>query len=49
MELKDGEFAVRFARDIIETWVSEKKKPEPGKVSKIFREKAGVFSRWRGE
>lgn len=44
MNLKDGEFAVKFARKTIEMHVSERKKPEVPKVPGMFKEKSGVFT-----
>ncbi len=45
MNLKEGEFAVRFARKTIEMWVKEGETPEiPEGVSGIFMEKSGVFT-----
>jgi uncharacterized protein (TIGR00296 family) len=44
MNLKDGEFAVKFARKTIEMWVSERKTPVTPKVPKMFKEKSGVFT-----
>ena len=44
MNLKDGEFAVKFARKTIEMWVSGSKTPEIPKVPKFFREESGVFT-----
>lgn len=44
MNLKDGEFAVKFARKVVETWVSEGRAPDRPKAPKIFKEKSGVFT-----
>ena len=44
MEHKDGEFAVKFAREVIEKWVKTEKRPDVPKVSGIFNEKSGVFA-----
>jgi len=44
MNLSDGEFAVKFARKTIETWVSEKRTPEKPKAPELFKEKSGVFT-----
>ena len=44
MDIRDGKFAVEFARKTIELWVSERKTPEIPEVSKVFREKSGVFT-----
>jgi hypothetical protein len=44
MDPKEGELAVKFAREVMEKWVSGRKKPEPPKLPKVFSEKRGVFT-----
>ena len=44
MNLKDGEFAVKFARETIEMWISRRETPQFPNVSDMFREKSGVFT-----
>ncbi len=45
MNLRDGEFAVKFARRVIEAWVSEGKElSRPEKTPKRFLAKSGVFT-----
>ena len=44
MNLKDGEFAVKFARKTIEMWISRRETPQFPKKTEVFREKSGVFT-----
>jgi uncharacterized protein (TIGR00296 family) len=45
MDLKDGEFAVKFARETIELWVGERKPAKkPRNLSGEFYENRGVFT-----
>lgn len=44
MNPEDGEFAVKFARKVIELWVTRRETPQFPKVSDVFREKSGVFT-----
>jgi len=45
MDLKQGEFAVKFARRVIEAWVAEGKElGKPEKTPKDFLVKSGVFT-----
>jgi uncharacterized protein (TIGR00296 family) len=44
MNLKDGEFAVKFARKTIEMWISRRETPQFRRVTEAFREKSGVFT-----
>jgi hypothetical protein len=45
MDLKDGEFAVKFARETIELWVKDRKaNKKPRNLSRMFYENAGVFT-----
>jgi uncharacterized protein (TIGR00296 family) len=45
MDLKQGEFAVKFARKVIESWTRNGKKlKRPKNIPKEFLEKSGVFT-----
>ncbi|NIO21305.1 MAG: TIGR00296 family protein [Candidatus Aenigmarchaeota archaeon] len=45
MNIKDGEFAVKFARETIEKWVNERKSmKKPRNLSKDFYDNRGVFT-----
>jgi uncharacterized protein (TIGR00296 family) len=44
MNLKDGQFAVKFARKTIEMWISRRETPQFPKTAEVFREKSGVFT-----
>lgn len=43
MNEKDGEFAVKVARETIESWVKKREEFQPKKYPEIFNEKRGVF------
>jgi len=44
MNLNEGKIAVHLAREMIEKWVSGKKKPEIPELPGVFSEKRGVFT-----
>ena len=44
MNLREGKFAVKFARKTIEMWITSRTTPQFPKLSDTFRQKSGAFT-----